>query len=410
MAKPLHPIRRIALVNPRWDFEGSRYWACRDPHLPLELLYTEALLKEAGFSPLVVDAHLEELSLEATAARVGSFEPDLIVVTTAPTYLFWRCCQPELDLPAAVCRTLGGIAPVVAIGPHGSATPGYAFDQIGCHGLIRGEPEQELVRLAQGLPTAATLWAGEPYRPGSGETAVVDMAQLPALEYRDYPLERRTHRHHVFWGEGRGAEVEFSRGCPYGCNFCNRRFFRGRYRQRPVERVLSELRALRSRGVDYVYFIDELFGLGRCEALIQALTEEPLVQFGCETRIDLWDEARLDRLAAAGCISVEFGLESPFPDIQSSLNKGYRIDGDRLLELMVYAKSKIPWVQGDMMEVPGASPELRHRTEEWRQEAIRRGVWVSDPIKLFLYPGCDLHDQKIGPVGDDSWVKARERS
>lgn len=399
--------RRIALVNPRWDFEGSRYWACRDPHIPLELLYTEALLQEAGLPALVVDAHLEDLSLGSTVDRVAGFAPDIVVVTTAPTYLFWRCCQPELDVPAAACRAMAELAPVAAIGPHGSATPGYAFDQLGCQYLIRGEPEQELVRLARGDPTGATLRSGEA---GSGQVAVVDLAQLPALDYRAYPIELRTHRHHLFWGEGRGAEVEFSRGCPYGCSFCNRRFFRGRYRQRPVERVLAELRRLRDRGIDYVYFIDELFGLGRCDALIEALIDEPIVQFGCETRIDLWDEPRLERLAAAGCISVEFGLESPFPDVQSSLNKGYRIDGDRILDLMAYAKARIPWVQGDMMEAPGASDELRRRTEEWRQEAIGRGVWVSEPIQLFLYPGCDLHDRLIGPLGDDSWIKARELS
>ncbi|MHB0871572.1 MAG: TIGR04295 family B12-binding domain-containing radical SAM protein [Chloroflexota bacterium] len=407
MAEPIDSVHTVALVNPPWDFEGSRYWACRDPHLPLELLYSEALLKEAGFAARVFDAHLEGLSLQAAAERVAAYRPDLIVVTTAPTYLFWRCCQPELDIPAAACRALGEIAPVVAVGPHGSATPRYALEELGCAALIRGEPEQELVRLAMGQPTAATVRAGQA---GPGQVAVVDLEQLPALGYDGYPLELRTHRHHVFRGEGHGAELEFSRGCPYGCNFCNRRFFRGSYRQRPIERVLAEMRTLKSRGVDYVYFIDELFGLGRCDALLQAVADVPLLQFGCETRIDLWDEGRLDRLAAAGCVSVEFGLESPFPDVQSSLNKGYRIDGDRILELMVYAKSRIPWVQGDMMETPGADDQLRRRTEDWRQEAISRGVWVSEPIKLFLYPGCDLHDRLVGPVGEDAWIKARERS
>lgn len=407
MAERIDGARTVALVNPPWDFEDSRYWACRDPHLPLELLYSEALLKEAGVDARVFDAHLEGLPLRDLTERVEAYAPDLIVVTTAPTYLFWRCCQPELDVPAAASRALAEIAQVVAIGPHGSATPRYALEELGCSALIRGEPEQELVRLAQGRPTAATVWAGQG---GPGEVAVVDVEQLPALPYDGYPLELRSHRHHVFWGEGRGAEIEFSRGCPYGCNFCNRRFFRGRYRQRPVERVLAEMRTLKERGIDYVYFIDELFGLGRSAALLQALAEEPILQFGCETRIDLWDEARLDRLAAAGCVSVEFGLESPFPTVQTSLNKGYAIDADRILELMVYAKARIPWVQGDLMEVPGADDELRQKTEEWRQEAIGRGVWVSEPIKLFLYPGCDLHDRTLGPVSDDSWIKAMERS
>ncbi len=68
--------------------------------------------------------------------------------------------------------------------------------------------------------------------------------------------------------------MEFSRGCPYGCVFCNRRFFRRRYRERALDRVLAELRRLRARGVDYVYFIDEVFGLGKSDALLSALAAE----------------------------------------------------------------------------------------------------------------------------------------
>ncbi len=408
MGKSLSHIRRVTLVNPLWDFQGSSYWACRDPHLPLELLYSQAMLKQAGLEATVVDAHLEGLSLGALTLRVESLRPDLVVVTTAPSYLFWRCCQPELDIPAAVCRTLGQIAPVVAVGPHGSATPGYALDQLGCAGLIRGEPEEEIVRIACGRPSDATVWAGQFDAAAPGGTATVDVTALPALDYVDYPLELRSHRHHVFWGEGKGAEVEFSRGCPYGCSFCNRRFFRGKYRQRPAERLMEELRRLQARGIDYAYFIDELFGLGRCAGLLQRMAEERPVQFGCETRIDLWDEKRLDELAAAGCISVEFGLESPFPEVQTALNKGYRVDGDRILELMLHAKQRIPWVQGDLMQPPGATPELMEKTEEWRQRAIATGVWVSEPIKAFPYPGSALHEQMIGPLDDHSWLRATE--
>ena len=32
---------RFALVNPNWDFEGSTYFGCRDPHIPLELLFAQ---------------------------------------------------------------------------------------------------------------------------------------------------------------------------------------------------------------------------------------------------------------------------------------------------------------------------------------------------------------------------------
>ena len=38
----------IALLNPIWIFDVSFYFGCREPHLPLELGYAQALLQQAG--------------------------------------------------------------------------------------------------------------------------------------------------------------------------------------------------------------------------------------------------------------------------------------------------------------------------------------------------------------------------
>ena len=37
---------KVALVNPPWSFDGSIYFGCREPHLPLELGYAKALLEQ----------------------------------------------------------------------------------------------------------------------------------------------------------------------------------------------------------------------------------------------------------------------------------------------------------------------------------------------------------------------------
>ncbi|MGH3185160.1 MAG: hypothetical protein ACRDOE_25085, partial [Streptosporangiaceae bacterium] len=118
------------MVQPNWSFAGSTYFGCRETHLPLELLYARQQLHAAGHDALLVDAHLEALAPEAAAARLRGFGPDFVVLTTAPTYLFWRCPQPELRLPARWLRALHAALPravTVAIGPHGSATPSAAL-------------------------------------------------------------------------------------------------------------------------------------------------------------------------------------------------------------------------------------------------------------------------------------------
>ena len=110
---------RYALVNPAWTFDGSTYFGCRDPHFPLELLSAREFLRAAGHEVQLVDAFLGELSLEQVKQRLESFEEDFLVIPTAPSYLFWRCPQPELRVPRQWIAALKRESTVVAIGPHG---------------------------------------------------------------------------------------------------------------------------------------------------------------------------------------------------------------------------------------------------------------------------------------------------
>jgi hypothetical protein len=85
---------RIALLNPPWSFAGSIYFGCREPHLPLELGYCRSLLEAAGHEVLRLDGAFDRLDIDGLAERAADFAPDMAVLTTAPTYLCWRCAQP----------------------------------------------------------------------------------------------------------------------------------------------------------------------------------------------------------------------------------------------------------------------------------------------------------------------------
>ena len=89
----------------------------------------EALLEAAGHEVLMVDAHLGGLTLDGVVEAVAAFAPAMTVVTTAPTYLFWRCAQPELRVPREFLVALDGRGRIDAdslvtqVGPAGTATP-----------------------------------------------------------------------------------------------------------------------------------------------------------------------------------------------------------------------------------------------------------------------------------------------
>ncbi|MGH9467956.1 MAG: TIGR04295 family B12-binding domain-containing radical SAM protein [Terriglobales bacterium] len=382
-----------ALVQPNWSFAGSTYFGCPESHLPLELLYARQQLQAAGHEVLLLDAHLEALEVESGARRIRAFQPDFLVLTTAPTYLFWRCPQPELRVPAQWMRRLHQAAPAavtVAIGPHGSATPQATKTKLACDVVIQGEADQVLASLA----------AGDPVPPGFHQA---NMAQIPALDYTGYPMSLRRHRHHVFSGSGRGAEVEATRGCPWACSFCNKTLFRNQFRPRPLDAVVAELDSLARLGFDYVYFIDEIFGCARTTpALLEALRPLPLT-FGMQTRIDLWNEETLATLGAAGCVSLECGIESVTPEGRERFRKGCRISTDRIETLLRIARRHIPWVQANL--IAGEHDDL-DAIASWRSALVQAGIWVSQPVPVFAFPGTPLYQQLFGAPDDQAWERA----
>ena len=407
---------KYALVNPKWTFEGSTYFGCPEPHFPLELFSAREFLRAAGHTVLLVDASMEDLSPAQVTDRLAAFEEDFLVVPTAPSYLFWRCPQPELRVPRQWIFSLGRNSKVVVIGPHGSVTPHSTLDKTGADVVLRGEPDQTLAQLAslpwemiQGCCWRDARTGAYHSTPGLG---VVDMQAVPMLDYSDYPVERHHHLHHIFAGNGadhlrHGAEVEFARGCPYACSFCNKTLFRNKYRERKLEAVLAEIDQLIARGVDYIYFIDEIFGVGKnVRRLLEEIALRP-VSIGFQSRIDLWDEASIDLLARARCVSFECGVESITDEGRDAMNKNCRISTHRINELLIYARQRIPWVQANLIKVPEDDPR---QVAAWQETLKAQGVWVSEPVPMFPFPGSPEYVTTFGSQPDEAaWERAHAR-
>lgn len=400
---------KFALVNPNWEFTGSTYFGCREPHFPLELMFAQDQIRAAGHDAFLLDAHLDDLDLDIARRKVDAFQPDFLVIPSAPTYLFWRCPQPELRIPMEWMHGLGDEAVKVLIGPHASATPAAAMHKTGCAVAMRGEPDQTLALLAM------RPWRDIPgccFRTDDGyhisaSPAICDMHALGPLDLGEYHLETRVHRHHVFTDDaGRGAELEFARGCPWACTFCNKTLFRDKYRERSVEFVLEEVDSLIARGVDYIYFIDEVFGVGaNVRRLLEGIAQRP-VKIGLQTRIDLWNEESLDLLGRANCISLECGVESIRPEIREELNKNCRIETRRIEELLLFARGRIPWVQANLLLT---EKDDREQIQEWQQHLRAQGVWVSEPVPMFPFPGSPLYAHTFGAQPDDqAWERAHQ--
>ena len=397
---------RVALVNPAWSFEGSIYFGCREPHLPLELGYCQALLKQDGHEVLLLDGPLLGQDNAALAAAIRTFAPDMTVVATAPSYLFWRCAPPELRVPRALLDALGGAGgQTVAVGPHGSATPAATLRKLGVSAVVMGECEEVVAALARGgaagtVPGTAVLRDGVLVQSGGPQATA--FTNTPALHWPDAWVQRHHHHHHRFdrTPAGPGAEIEASRGCPYTCSFCAKIDFRDKYRRRDLAPLLTEIDGLRAQGVTYLYFIDEIFLPNR--ALLEALARRGL-QFGIQTRIDLWKPDMLALLGQAGCVSVEAGVESLTEAGRAALDKKCKLSTDELAERLILARQHVPFVQANLLDSSDDDPEL---VATWRDRLRAVGVWANDPVPLYPYPSSPDYRRLFGLPDDAAWERA----
>ena len=130
------------------------------------------------------------------------------------------------------------------------------------------------------------------------------------------------------------------------------------------------------------------------------------VQIGFQTRIDLWNEETLDLLGRAHTISVECGVESITEAGRNELNKNCRMSTERISQLLVYAKQRIPWVQANLILT---GHDDKEGTRRWQKQLKSHGVWVSEPVPMFPFPGSPLYVQTFGALPDDeAWERAHQ--
>ncbi|MFO8072604.1 MAG: B12-binding domain-containing radical SAM protein [Polyangia bacterium] len=169
--------------------------------------------------------------------------------------------------------------------------------------LILNEAEITLPRFL------ADLEAGRP-RHVYATDSHADLSETPVPAWELAPL-RRYH----------SLAIQYSRGCPFDCEFCNITSLLGRrVRTKSSEQIIAELDAAYSRGWrGQVFFVDDNFIGNRrrlkadlLPALIAWREGKRGITFHTEASINLADDPELiELMAAAGFDAVFVGIETP---------------------------------------------------------------------------------------------------
>lgn len=301
------------------------------PHLPQRMgtpylgqQYIAASLLRAGHEVRALDlaAVLWEGDDEDAVAEIERFAPDIIGMTLF-TYNARRAYQ--------LAQRLRGVARLlVAGGPHPTVCPDEPL-AMGFDVVVSGEGELAIVGIAEALDDLERLDALPGVRRQQGQglprAALDDLDALafPLLSYQAFDPRWYASGGHVVPGG-----LMTSRGCPARCTFCANYVTGRAYRWRSPESVVAEMVALRRTwDVAHFPFWDDAFTARRSRllALCDAIEAEPDlagITWTCITPGNMVRPDDLHRMRRAGCVAINFGIESGDYNILKVIQKGQK--------------------------------------------------------------------------------------
>jgi len=118
-----------------------------------------------------------------------------------------------------------------------------------------------------------------------------------------------------------------SRGCVYGCTYCNKAVFGRKFRAKSVSLVVDEFEELLKCGFKEIHVWDDMFAtdLNRAKLICDEIIKRKLKftwQLECGVRVNCVDREFFQKCVKAGCYKVAFGFESGNDYILKSIKKG----------------------------------------------------------------------------------------
>lgn len=232
----------------------------------------------------------------------------------------------------------------------------------------------------------------------------LDYDKIPELGFSRGVLLRNYEKEQIH-----SYPVLLGRGCSQKCVFCSFRMMK--YRVRSFESVMDEIIYLKERyNKNYFTFTDPSFSERKafvrefCERLIR---DNLGIKWYCEARVDTPIEL-LELMAKAGCISLDFALESGSDKVLKAIRKNINVD-----QVFNFAKNckrlGIRTLVFVMVSLPEETEDDAKQTLEAARELSKYCTNVTLNTAL-ITPGTDLEiiakEKGILP-SDFSWYEDR---
>ncbi|WZO99870.1 DUF4070 domain-containing protein [Isosphaeraceae bacterium EP7] len=284
----------IVLINPRfevsyWGMEHALPMMGKRANLPVACLPLLAALTPEGHTVTLIDENVEAIDWERCARA------DIVGVTGMSVQRFrMKEILAELKRRGVFC---------IVGGPLVTVDEDYFEDVPDV--IFIGEAEDT-------WPQFLREWSQGLHQVRYEQLEKSDMTKVPVPRFDLLKM-----RHYAF------GSLQFSRGCPFQCEFCDIIVTFGRRpRLKTVEQVIAEMDALHAQKMRIVFIVDDNLIGNRKEIkkVLRAMIDWQIqnnyaLTFFTEASIDLADDAELmELMVEANIISVFIGIESPNED------------------------------------------------------------------------------------------------
>ncbi len=323
---------KVMLINPPVTFSQKRRIGPVASNLfynspPLGLCYLASVLIKDNIDVRITDAAVEGLALPEITLRYRKFKPDVVGITST-TYSFQSC----IDIARTIKEEYQP-AKIVIGGPHATADPQSVFLYNYFDIAVLGEGELTLSELIKALEHRSDLREvnGIAFRRDS------ELYFTPRREYIDNLDELPFPARHLvpldlYRPQPNDEKVRpklsmiSSRGCPFGCIFCDKSVFEKEHRSFSPSYIVSEMEHLvREFQAKDIAFLDSCFTVSkeRVESIINEMNKRNLrVNWTCTARVDVVTKELLKKMKQAGCWRVRLGIESGDESVLGFINKG----------------------------------------------------------------------------------------
>lgn len=373
---------------------------------PLGLAYIGAMLERRAYDVKILDASAPyaDYTLDAVIREVKKYSPDIIGVTITITF-----AQYSYLLMKELSKYIN--VPIVAGGPHPSLLPHEALNN-GADIVVKGEGEHTFIEIMEYLNHGKELRdiLGISFKDEDGKyidnqprPIINNLDSLPFPAKHLFNIEHYIKKPHEIVKYG---NIITSRGCPFRCTYCSNKIGGRKIRFRSPENIISEIQYLKEKyGLRKFVFLDDCATLNskRMMKLCQMIIDEKLnIHWICITRVDTVDRNLLKEMKKAGCIAVDYGVESGNPETLKKIKKGFTLEKvenalrwthETGINSMVNFMHGFPWETANDLKT---TRRFIKKIRPWVDGIMPAGIVIP-------FPKTELYEQYKNIYGFENW-------